>query len=348
MLEGMTAASEDRLAWTRPGAFEVARGVFRIPLPMPEDGLTAINVYAIEDGQGLTLIDGGWAVAPARRDLDLALKQLGTTAKSITRILVTHAHRDHYTLAVELQRELGTPIAIGVGERPTIECVMGGPRRFAPQIEILREAGAEQLAWTLENDGEPREPTDGWALPDAWLTEGTVDVGARRLRIIPTPGHTRGHVVFVDEEEKLLLSGDHVLPHITPSIGFEPIPRESPLQDFLDSLGKIRALPDLKLLPAHGPAAGSTHARVDELVAHHDARFGEIRAVLGPSGWKHGLDVATALGWTRRRKAFADMDLLNQMLAVNETVYHLRVLVSTGELETRRDASGVVLFQKKA
>jgi hypothetical protein len=67
----------------------------------------------------------------------------------------------------------------------------------------------------------------------------------------------------------------------------------------------------------------------------------------GTGGWKHGLAVATALGWTRRRKAFADMDLLNQMLAVNETVHHLRVLVATGELETRRDASGVVLVQKK-
>jgi glyoxylase-like metal-dependent hydrolase (beta-lactamase superfamily II) len=342
----MTAASEDRLAWTRPGAFEVAKGVYRIPLPMPEDGLTAINVYAIEDGKGLTLVDGGWAVAPARRELEAALKQLGATPRSITRILVTHAHRDHYTLAVELRRDYGTPISLGIGEKISVEGVGKGVVRFAPQLALLREAGAEELAWQIEHDGGAPEPTTDWEPPDEWLDEGQVDVGTRQLRIVSTPGHTRGHVVFIDEDAELLLAGDHVLPHITPSIGFEPFPLESPLQDYLDSLRKVRALPDLKLLPAHGPAAPSVHARVDELMAHHEARFNEIRVVMGSHGWKHGYEVAQALGWTRRKKALLDMDLLNQMLAVNETVHHLRVLEAQGELEKRSDSSGVVLFQK--
>ncbi len=341
----MTTASEDRLAWTRPGAFEVAKGVYRIPLPMPEDGLSAINVYAIEDGTGLTLVDGGWAVAPARRDIEAALKQLGTTPRSITRILVTHAHRDHYTLAVELRREFGTRISLGIDEKISVEGISKSGR-FATQLRILRESGAEELAWKIEHDGGEPEPLTNWELPDEWLHEGQVDIGTRQLRILSTPGHTRGHVVFIDEEDKLLLAGDHVLPHITPSIGFEAYPRESPLQEFLDSLRKVRALPDLKLLPAHGPAAPSVHARVDELMAHHEARFNEIRVVMGASGWKHGYEVAQALGWTRRKKALLDMDLLNQMLAVNETVHHLRVLEEQGELEKRSDPSGVVLFQK--
>lgn len=48
-----------RHEWMRPGAYEVAPGVHRIPLPLPNDGLRAVNVYAITDGDGLTLVDGG-------------------------------------------------------------------------------------------------------------------------------------------------------------------------------------------------------------------------------------------------------------------------------------------------
>ncbi len=155
MLDLVTANRDE---WTKPGAFEVAPGVFRIPLPMPSDGLRAVNVYAIEDGRGLTLIDGGWAVAPARRDLELALKQLGATPRSITRILVTHSHRDHYTMAVALRRDFGTPIALGIGERPSLEAAIDRIFNFGPQMSALRESGAEELARTIEAEDVRVDP----------------------------------------------------------------------------------------------------------------------------------------------------------------------------------------------
>ncbi len=52
--------------------------------------------------------------------------------------------------------------------------------------------------------------------------------------MIETPGHTRGHVVFSDPASRLLFTGDHVLPTITPSIGFEPVATDNPLGDFLE------------------------------------------------------------------------------------------------------------------
>src|SRR5262249_61462225 len=84
------------------------------------------------------------------------------------------------------------------------------------------------------------------------------------------PRPRRGHVVLRDAAAGLLFAGDHVLPHITPSIGFEAVPSPHPLQDFLSSLQLVRSLPDMRLLPAHGPVAPSAHARIDELFAHHD------------------------------------------------------------------------------
>lgn len=170
---------------------------------------------------------------------------------------------------------------------------------------------------------------DVWEAPDGWLDAGTVHVGHRTLRVIPTPGHTRGHVVYLDEADRLLFAGDHVLPHITPSIGFELGPPPLPLLDYLGSLHLVAGFADARLLPAHGPVAASTHARIAELLAHHETRLVHTLRALGDRTLD-GYAVARQLAWTRRAVAFADLDEMNQMLAVNETVAHLDVLVARG------------------
>ena len=327
--------------WTVPGPVQVAPGVHRIPLPMPSDGLRAVNVYAVQDGIGITLIDGGWVVPPARAALASALDQLGSGLRSITRFLVTHAHRDHYTLAIALRRDFGTPVGLGAGERASIAAITGRVNRFAAQVALLHAAGAADLADSmggLDSDVDPA--AEAFEEPDEWLDAGTVRVGDRILRVIPTPGHTSGHLVFADTRAGLLFAGDHVLPHITPSIGFEPAPSPTALSDFLGSLATISALPDLTLLPAHGPAGGSTHDRVKELVTHHDERLAETTAVVAGLGPATAAAVAGALGWTRRRRSFASLDPFNQMLAVTETVAHLQLLAHTGVLVQTGEAAG--------
>jgi glyoxylase-like metal-dependent hydrolase (beta-lactamase superfamily II) len=301
---------------------------------MPSDGLRAVNVYAIDDGDGITMIDGGWAVTEARTALVKALDELGHAPGDIKAILVTHAHRDHYTLAAQLHRELGVRVGLGEGERVAIATLNGAEPRSATLIDLLREAGAPALADQMSGS---RPQADGAAEnydePDDWLGAGTIGVGDRTLRVLPTPGHTRGHIVFADEAGGLLFAGDHVLPHITPAIGLEPVPSDSPLSDYLDSLALIRTLPDLTLLPAHGPVAPSTHARVDELVAHHDDRLAKTADAVASLGNATGAEVAGAIPWTRRQRPFSSLDPGNQMLAITETVAHLRLLVRTGTLE---------------
>jgi glyoxylase-like metal-dependent hydrolase (beta-lactamase superfamily II) len=329
----------DVSSWTEPGVFEVAPGVHRIPLPMPEDGLRAVNVYAIEDAGRLVLIDGGWAVPEARSSLDRALATLGVDVRAISRILVTHAHRDHYTLAVLLRREFGTRVGLGAGERPAIEALTARVGRFAAQVALLHRAGAGALAQRVAAGDSRVDPLpEGWDLPDDWLEAGHLDLSDRSLAVVPTPGHTRGHLVFHDEDASVLFAGDHVLPHITPSIGFESVPAPSPLRDYLDSLRVVRTLPDARLLPAHGSELPSTHERVDQLVTHHDQRLTETGAAVGTLGAATAAEVAAVLGWTRRRRSFHELDPFNQMLAVTETVAHLAVLVESGALTvTGRD-----------
>ncbi|MBW8793256.1 MAG: MBL fold metallo-hydrolase [Streptomyces sp.] len=332
----------DRGRWAEAGAETVRPGVHRIPLPLPDDGLRAVNVYALEGlAEGLVLVDGGWSIPESLQALEDALADLGHDLGEISHILVTHIHRDHYTQAVALRRLLGSRVYLGSGERRGLE-LLGSLRTTQPagSLETLARAGAGELAERVAAMDHGDFDPDVWEAPDRWLEAEELRFGDTRLQVVPTPGHTRGHVVYLDPARGLLFSGDHVLPHITPSIGFELGPSRLPLGDYLDSLRRMTALADARLLPAHGPVGDSVHARVGELLAHHDDRLAQTRAVLGD----RTLDahaVAGELGWTRRKIAFAELNAFNQMLAVNETAAHLDVLAARGHVRRTRSADGV-------
>jgi glyoxylase-like metal-dependent hydrolase (beta-lactamase superfamily II) len=334
--------------WSEPGAWRVADGVHRIPLPLPSDGLRAVNVYVLETERGLTLVDGGWAIEESRTLLERSLADLGHGLGDITHFLVTHVHRDHYTQAAVIAREIGAHVSLGLGDKPTLDLLHAaadGATRDGedPTVRVLRDAGAHDLArqWQQFTDGR-RPDVSTWGYPDTWLDgDHTVAVGSRVLDAVHTPGHTRGHYVFADRPAGLLFAGDHVLPTITPSIGFEPVPAEQPLGDFMASLTKVRGLPDLTLLPAHGPVAGSSHARVDELLAHHEARLDRcLEALRARAGT--GRDVAAELPWTRHQRRLDELDVFNTALAVLETKAHLELLVARGAAARTVTADGVV------
>jgi glyoxylase-like metal-dependent hydrolase (beta-lactamase superfamily II) len=322
-------AEADRHAWERPGAHEEAPGVWRIPLPLPGDSLKAVNVYAVADGDRLVMVDGGWSLDGNAELLAEALRPVGFAPADIREFLVTHVHRDHYTLAVALRRVHGSRVGLGAGEQACLDAFYAVT--VHPDVAALYEAGAVELSRMLAEWHGQRDLTD-YEYPDRWLADGIdIPLQARTLRVIATPGHTRGHVVFHDPDAGVLFAGDHVLPHITPSIGIELARPPSPLRDYLDSLRTVRALPDALLLPAHGPVAPSVHVRVDELLVHHEQRLAAMFAAV-EAGAATAYDVALAIGWTRRNRRFGELDMFNQMLAVHESVAHLTVLVENGLL----------------
>ncbi|HEY2167308.1 MAG TPA: MBL fold metallo-hydrolase [Jatrophihabitantaceae bacterium] len=330
----------DRHAWERPGAFEEVPGVFRIPLPLPGDHLKAVNVYAVADGEHAVLVDAGWALAESRELLERALSDVGYQLRDIREFLVTHIHRDHYTQAVALRRDFGAQVSLGEGERQSLAAIR--TIEVHPDIATLYAAGAFELSKMIGEWGGERDLTD-WEFPDRWLPDGLeIELHTRTLRVIATPGHTRGHVVFHDDAAGVLFAGDHVLPHITPSIGIELARTPSPLRDYIDSLNIVQALPDAKLLPAHGPVSPSTHARVQELLAHHEHRLEQTLAAVG-SGASTGFEVSNELRWTRHQRHFDELDEFNQMMAIHETMAHLQVLVERDQL-TRVVDGGVVHF----
>lgn len=325
-----------RDAWANPGVSRIEDGVYRLPLPIPSQGLRAINVYLIESAEGWVVVDGGWQTADSAAALEDGLRSLGSSTSDISQFLVTHMHADHYTQAIAVRRRHGARVSLGIGEQDAIRNLLAPEATgLMVQLEALREAGASEVAQRVIEMGLNKRPTAGhWEVPDRWL-EGICElaVGGRALTALPTPGHTNGHYVFAEADACLLFAGDHVLPHITPSIGFQPQRVQVPLRQFLDSLALMLEQPDRRLLPAHGPVTPSVHDRVGELLSHHRGRLSECQDAVA-AGNMTALEVAMAIPWTRRREKFSRLDAFNQMLAVIETGAHLDVLSADGQVRS--------------
>ncbi|WP_131742732.1 MBL fold metallo-hydrolase [Actinomadura roseirufa] len=325
--------------WTEPGAHPVAPGVHRIPLALPVPSLHAVNVYVVEDEDGPVVVDSGWAMPDTRTTMERALRTLGHGLDDVAQFLVTHAHWDHYSQALALRESFGTRVRIGRGERPSIEA-LGRPPGVRPRQDgLLRRCGAAELADEIA--AAPAERPDRGIedmMPDGWLDDGErVALAGRGLDVVATPGHTRGHVVFRDADAGLLFAGDHVLPHISPSLGLEHEPEPKPLRSYLASLRLVRDMPDALLLPAHGPVTPSAHTRIDELLEHHAARL-DAAAERVRAGHATAYAVAGAMRWTRRLRALGELDLFSRMLAVLEIEAHLDVLADQGVLDAHEEA----------
>jgi glyoxylase-like metal-dependent hydrolase (beta-lactamase superfamily II) len=266
------------------------------------------------------------------------LDAIGYGLSDVSDFLVTHAHRDHYSQAITIRRLFGNRVSLGEGERASIEWLTRpAPRGAFGPIALLIEAGAKQL----HDELVAQPPADGGAAsdtepPDVWLDGADIALSSRTLRVIPTPGHTRGHVVFLDAGAGIMFAGDHVLPHITPSIGVESVGGSLPLADYLTSLQLMKTFPDVRLLPAHGPVAVSVHDRVDQLIEHHRVRLEETLAALTNSA-STAFEVASLLSWTRRKRALSELDGFNKVLAIRETAAHLDVLVERGLVRSELD-----------
>jgi glyoxylase-like metal-dependent hydrolase (beta-lactamase superfamily II) len=317
----------------------ITEHVARIPLPLPMLDLKVVNAYAIAGDDGVTLVDPGWANAESESILTGALHQLGYMPGDVKRILVTHAHWDHYTQAVKWQRKFGATLLLGHGERHTLEAFDNLQGVYPNQVRSLRRAGATRLADDLEClELEPYERDMPVETPDVWLRGGEeIDCGGRTIVAHATPGHTRGHMVFEDAVDGLLFTGDHVLPRITPSIGFERAPDRLALSSYLDSLQFCMTRSQARMLPAHGAVTDEVGSRVEELLLHHEQR---LKVILGlvAAGAATAYDVARQMRWTRREREIDELGAVHGMAAVLEVVAHLELLVSQALVEA--DESG--------
>jgi len=179
------------------------------------------------------------------------------------------------------------------------------------------------------------------AVPPAYtrLQDGQrVAIGARTWRVITGFGHSPEHVSLYDEQDRILISGDMVLPRISTNVSvFAVEPEGNPLQLYLDSLTKFADLPDDTLvLPAHGKPFRGLHTRIAQLRAHHAARLDEVRAVCVEP--KSAVDIVPLM--FKRQ-----LDAHQLSFAIGEALAHLHYLWYNGSLARVTGDDGIVRFE---
>jgi glyoxylase-like metal-dependent hydrolase (beta-lactamase superfamily II) len=309
----------------------VRPGLWSIPVPIPNNPLRYVLVYAFETERGPYLIDAGWNTDDAWNTLVAGLDRTGHAMTDVQGVLVTHIHPDHYGLAGRVRDASGAWVALHPADASLITARYEEPDDLLAKINaMLRRDGAPPDEITaLTNASMPIRSWVWAATPDILMEDGDrPEVPGWDLTAIWTPGHSPGHLCFYEGSQRLMLSGDHVLPRITPNISFHPQAGPNPLGDFLASLDKVATYDTDEVLPAHEYRFADLRARVNELKSHHQARFDEaIEAIRDgdTSTWK----IAGRMTWNR---PWAEIQGWMRRAAVGETLAHLHYLERLGVL----------------
>jgi glyoxylase-like metal-dependent hydrolase (beta-lactamase superfamily II) len=323
-------------AWQRrvlPPVEEVRPGVWSMPVPIPANPLRYTLSYAFIGDDGVVIVDPGWDTAEGRAAVTVGLASAGAVLRDVSGVVVTHIHPDHHGLSGWLQDVAGAWVAMHPAEARTL------PAR------IWHAASTpDDPSWLLANGVpeaelgslrvEPARMADllNMAEPDRFLEDGDrLPIAGRDVRAVWTPGHTPGHLCLHDADAGILLTGDHLLPRITPNIGAHHGNVTDPLTAYLDSLDKLSGYGADEALPAHEYRFRDVPTRAAELKAHHHERTAEIMAVVdrlaAPTAWA----IAAELTWSRGWDALHGV---MRRMALAETVAHLHYLATQQALDT--------------
>lgn len=296
-----------------------------IPTPLP---VGPVNAYFLS-GDPPTLIDAGPKTEETRIALEAGLGAVGVRLDEIRRIILTHGHTDHFGNAASIQQQSGAEIFGHEADRSKFS----GERWIVDHLsKFFIEAGLPQsfLQSFVDTLRGYRELFDPIPKITALQDGDEISAGNGRLRVLHCPGHSQGHVCLY-HEDGALVAGDLLLETISPNpvVEFTGEGKRIPtLPQYLQSLRRVLLLNCEVAYPGHGAPIANPSARIRELIAHHDQRKEQIRALLGTTAKTlHELT----------QEFYQELDHINMMLALSEIIGHLDLLIEEKHvLVTRR------------
>lgn len=328
------------------GAVEIRPGVLWLRMPMPFE-LDHINLWAIRDGDGWTIVDTGLRTEDVAKAWHSLLGKDGPLrGQPITRVIATHMHPDHVGMAGWLTRRFGCPFWMTRLEYLSCRVMMSDTGREAPEegVEFYRRAGWSELDLDHYRArfgafGRMIHP-----LPDAFerLWDGQrLEIGALTWEVIVGSGHSPEHACLHCEELGLFISGDQVLPRISSNTSVFPTePNANPQREWLDSLERIRQrVPaDVLVLPAHNEPFTGLDQRLSQLEESTHQSLSRLRAALVEP--RRAVDLVSVLF---RREVVSDSTHFR--LATGEALAGLNYLIARGEARVRIAPEGIAWYE---
>lgn len=320
---------------------EVSAGIYWLRMPIPF-ALDHINLWVLKDGDGWALVDTGFYSKECVALWENVLEGHCNGAK-ITKIIVTHFHPDHVGMAGWLSNKTGAPLYMSTGEfdmlhiacQPFTDEQIKDRRQFYEQFGLADETVNKLLSRKGSYvDGVPNAPLSYQCMMDG----GTIDINGEAWQFRNFSGHSPEHVCLFNEQRNILISGDQVLPSISPNISVSyAAPKSDPLAHYLSSLKAMAAFPaDVTVLPSHGRVFKGLHDRAKVLMSGHHADLDKLQVFCQTSRTGHEV----------MEELFGDrLNLFNIFLAVGEALAHLNCLIEQAKL-TRIDGP-VIHYQTK-
>lgn len=317
---------------------QILQGIYMVEAPflpgLGQDDVSGTLCYLIQEKDGWLMVDSGYNDDGTFESLCQQLDALGIPIEDIRELVITHYHPDHSGLALRIKAASGAKVimhqddwdilqnAVGWGEKWTLDALVEWAVTLGvPPSELDRFYQTATLGRRLFPTGLE---------PDVLLQgEENAVADDGHLQAILTPGHSPGHICLYDQRNKVLFSGDHVLVKITPHISPSHLTSYNQLGQYLESLRKVQHLDVELVLPAHERPFGHLAQRVDEILEHHRRRLEEMVAALSDhplSPW----DLAPRVHWDVG--PWEEMDAPTRVLAVRETLAHLQLLESRGQV----------------
>jgi glyoxylase-like metal-dependent hydrolase (beta-lactamase superfamily II) len=317
---------------------EVAEGVYWVRFAMPMS-LDHINLWLLEDGDGWTVVDTCLDIDSAR-DQWLQLFDGFMAGRPVNRVICTHMHPDHVGLAGWFTQRFDCELWMSREEFLMCRMLRGDTGREAPDVAIrfYRGAGYDEAQLDAYRARFGRFGQSITPFPDSFrrLLDGeTIQINGRYWQLVVGSGHSPEHMSLYCPALKLLISGDQVLPRITPNVSVFPTePRGDTLKDWLHSCARIREqLPDdVLVLPAHESPFYGLHVRLTQIIESHERDLDALYDYLTEP--RRAVDCFPAL--FKR-----SIDEGSIQLATGETLAHLNCLVGRRLVERERDANGV-------
>lgn len=312
-----------------------------LPTPYPVGPVTVYLADAPDEP--LTLIDTGPHTNETRAALEAGLGGLGYCTSALERIVISHAHADHFGLAAHLVAASGAQVLTHSWNIAALgDCQEDREHRVAFYASLLQEAAVP--ADIMIAIGQATRGVNRFARPvtvDLGLEEGDeLPLAGRRWQILHTPGHAAGLICLYEPVSRTVLSSDHLLADISSNPVVEPpLPgqteRPRSLALYTRSLQRVAAMDVAQALPSHGPIIHDVAGLVAERLAFHRQRMDRILAVLH-SGARTTWDVTSAL--------FPERPPLDTFLAISEVIGHLDLLQAEGSIEGQQ-SDGVIVWR---
>jgi glyoxylase-like metal-dependent hydrolase (beta-lactamase superfamily II) len=299
---------------------EIYANIFKVEIPLPKNPLKVVNSYFIISKDRNLIIDTGMKHKLCKDAMYEAIKSHNIDLNK-TDFFITHLHADHMGLVKYLASE-SSVIYFNEPDRALLEM----DHFFDEMAKFTKVSGFDMESAKQAFKDHPGAKYSPKTYPDFKITKKnqTINIGDYSLKCIETPGHTKGHTCLFEPEKKLIFSGDHILGSITPNISLWSLD-DNPLNDYFNSLEKIKKLDIELVLPGHRLVFKDCNKRINELLYHHEKRLDEVLNII-KQGEKTPFETAANMSWDIDCKSWDLFPVMQKWFATSEAFAHLKHL----------------------